>query len=114
MKSVFLTLVFASSSFAFGVELETRHLKLIEKMINLKCGKMLTLNQVSTTGEILQNDNGNRVIGYQSVFTGIQYIDHFWYVKYVITVDSLYADGYDHEAREWGLFSVDHVKCVLQ
>lgn len=114
MKTLIFALTLSLSTIAFAGELAPRHVNMIEKAITSQCGFMYDLKLISTQEEILMNDNGNRVIGYVSTFSGFQPYDQNMVDRYSITVASTYADGYDHDARDWGLYSVDSVKCVQE
>lgn len=109
---LFVSLIFSLSSFANS--LEPRHLRTIEKAISSECGPMFRLDLIKTKSTVLMNDNGNRVVGFVSKFDGLRRIDQGVFDSFEITVESTYADGYDHSARDWGLFSVDTVRCELK
>jgi hypothetical protein len=107
-----VSLLFSLSSLANT--LGPRHSKMIEKAISSECGAMFRLDLIKTKSTVLMNDNGNRVVGFVSKFDGVRRIDQGVFDYLEITVESTYADGYDHSARDWGLYAVDSVRCELK
>jgi hypothetical protein len=114
MRSFLILLSLFSSLSSFAQPLELRHFKMIEKAITSHCGVMFRLDLSNSESTILMNDNGNKVIGFLTKFDGVRRIDQGVFDNLDITVESTYADGYDHSAREWGLYSVDYVRCELK
>jgi hypothetical protein len=114
MHSFILLVSLLSSLSSFANSLEPRHSKMIEMAISSECGQMFSLDLINTKSTVLMSDNGNQIIGFISKFEGARRIDQGVFDYLEITVESTYADGYDHSARDWGLFSVDSVRCELK
>lgn len=114
MHSFILLVSLLSSLSSFANSLEPRHSKMIEMAISSQCGRMFSLDLINTKSTLLMRDNGNQIIGFISKFEGARRIDQGVFDYLEITVESTYADGYDHSAGDWGLFSVDSVRCELK
>lgn len=118
MKKTLLILALTMTSTAFAAipnsKYEDRHQVAIEKAISKNCGNFRDLVQVGSTEEVIMIDNGIRDIKYKTILTGLQRLDQNIFDSYTISVESNYADMYDHEAREWGAYSVDSVFCQMQ
>lgn len=118
MKSalVLLTLTSSVSSFAAltGSTYELRHQDIIEKAILKECGNMRNLTVLSTIEKVIRVDQGIHDVKYETVLSGEQRMDQNIFDTYKITVNSDYADMYDHSAKEWGAYSVSAVNCVME
>lgn len=118
MKTLTLSLALMISTASFASirdsHYETRHVKAIETAIQKNCGKLKDLTQVSSASEVIQVDQGIRDVIYKTVLTGQKRIDQTLFDNYTITVISTYADAYDHNHRDWGIYGVDSVKCVME
>lgn len=90
--------------------LEQRHASLIEEAIAKNCG-VYNLVEVKTDVEEIRVDNGITDKKFESLFVGLKRLDQNIFDQYQVTVKSEYADAYDHEARDWGIFSVTNVAC---
>ena len=111
-----LSLLVAQSSLAaiINSNYQSRHQQIIEKAIQTNCGFFRDLTQVSSKAKVIQIDQGIQDVQYTTVFSGVQRIDQGVFDTYKIIVESEYSDHYDHEARDWGHFSVTSVKCELK
>lgn len=118
MKKTLLVLALTISSVSFAAipdsKYEDRHQVTIEKAISSSCGNFRDLTQVSSSEEIIVVDQGIRDVKYKTILTGLQRLDQNIFDRYTITVESNYADMYDHEAKEWGAYSVDSVFCQME
>lgn len=118
MKSMFAAfMIFASlSSFASirDSKYDARHIKAIKSAIVEKCGHIGELAEVSSSQEIIRIDQGIRDIRFTTVISGVQKIDQGIFDFFRITVSSYFSDSYDHEARDWGSYSVESLKCELE
>lgn len=93
---------------------EARHLTLIEKSIQEKCGIPSELSQLSSTETIVNVDQGIQDVYFKTVLQGFMHVDQMLYDEYEITVESVLADMYDHDAQTWGTYSVEAVKCDMK
>lgn len=116
MKNVILmfTLLATQASFAAISEskLEDRHQSLIEEAISKNCGRFSGLTQLTNTEEVIVVDQGIRDSKFLTVLTGLQRLDQNIFDRYTITVNSEYADMYDHETKNWGAYSISSVSCI--
>lgn len=48
-----------------------------------------------------------------TILTGKQRMDQNIYDTFTISVESLYSDMYDHTNKDWGVYSVESVKCEM-
>lgn len=91
-----------------------RHQAVILAAIENSCGYMRDLTQVAQTEEIVNVDNGIQDIKYVTVLSGSQRMDQNIFDQYEITVLSEYADMYDHNAQDWGVYFATSVTCVMK
>lgn len=111
-----LTLIFSQASFAtvLGSSYEARHLKAIEEAITRNCGNFGELKQLRSFEEVINVDNGIRDIRFTTVLTGLKRMDQNIFDEYVIVVGSDYSDMYDHQSKDWGVYSVSDVTCEME
>lgn len=95
-------------------KLEVRHLELIETAIAENCGAFSSLEQISLKEKVIKVDQGIHDIKYTTVLTGLSRLDQNIFDRYVITVESDFADMYDHNTKNWGVYSVNSVSCVQE
>lgn len=93
---------------------EDRHAKLIEERIVSDCGYMRDLELVNFNVKTIRVDQGITDREYKTVLSGKQRMDQNIFDTYDITVESTYSDMYDHVNKDWGVYSVESVKCVMQ
>lgn len=117
MKFSFMIL---SSLFALSVSAnlqnanyEDRHNKLIEKRIDSECGYMKDLELVNFSVKTIRIDQGITDREYTTILTGKQRMDQNIFDTYEIIVESTYSDMYDHANKDWGVYSVESVKCIM-
>lgn len=111
---IILTALLLLSHTAFASGYEARHLEIIKKAIFTNCGHMSDLTQISSSETVIIVDQGIRDVEYVTQFSGVQRIDQGVFDVYKITVNSSFADMYDHSSRNWGVYSVETVKCELE
>lgn len=118
MKKVLVVLSLALSQVSFaaitGSTLESRHATIVEKAIVENCGYFRDLTELSSKKTLIHVDNGITDAKFTTVLTGLQRLDQNIFDKYTITVESEYADMYDHSAQDWGAFSVTSVNCSME
>jgi len=90
-------------------------LQAIESAIVKSCGistdALIQKSDLETPDQI---DNGIRDVHYTTVFeTQLEIAKNTFEVRRII-VQSFYADMYDHQAQEWGSYSVQNVNCNAQ
>lgn len=115
MKALILSLITLFSVSALAVELEVRHQNLIKREIAIQCDlvrPVLTILSHKVTP--VRVDQGILDYKYETVFNVSNRQDGGMPDIYTVTVESSYHDMYDHEAQDWGAYSVNSVKCVLQ
>jgi hypothetical protein len=117
MKTTIIALSLLVSQVSFAAIINStyavRHQQVIKQAIERNCGFLGDLTQVSSKEKVIQIDQGIRDVHYTTVLSGFQLIDQGVFDDYRITIKSEYADHYDHDARDWGHFSVTSVKCEL-
>jgi hypothetical protein len=110
MKTLFAALMFIVSTVSFASirdsKYDVRHVNVIEAAILKNCGNIGDLAQISSLEEVIQIDQGLYDVRYETVITGTK--------NHQIHVQSYYMDVYDHVAREWGVYSVEAIKCVME
>lgn len=119
MKALVLSLVTLVSATAFaGIndsKLEVRHLNLIKREIAIQCDLVRpVLTVVDHKVTPIRIDQGILDYKYETVFEVSNRQDGGMPDLYDVTVESAYHDMYDHQAQNWGVYSVESVKCVLQ
>jgi hypothetical protein len=118
MKKILLVLSLVISNISFAAiansKYEARHQSLILEAIGTNCGNLRELNQIEATEDVVVVDQGIRDVKFTTVLTGLYKIDQNVFDQYKITVESNYADMYDHSAKDWGVFSVSSVNCVME
>jgi hypothetical protein len=118
LMSLVTVLFLSQVSFAAitGSDYEPRHQALIENVVAVACagGYVGKLTQVSSLVVEDRVDNGI-VDRYFTTELGYNVrIDQGVYDYYRVTVKSLLADAYDHETKNWGIYSIESVVCELQ
>lgn len=88
-----------------GSNYELRHQDIIVNALEKDCGRFEDLQQISSQEVEIRIDQGIKDVKFTTVLHGD---------SYTITVESYLSDSYDHAAREWGIYSVDRVKCELE
>ncbi|GAB4016580.1 MAG: hypothetical protein Fur0010_16470 [Bdellovibrio sp.] len=115
IKLLMLALLVSENVFAgiLNSDYEVRHLKLIEKAIEVKCGSFWRLSQIESSEEVIQVDQGIRDIIFKTKINAIDRIDQGVFDEYEVNVESEFADMYDHANQEWGVYSVRLVNCKM-
>jgi hypothetical protein len=113
---VAFSVIFSQVSFASIADskYEARHLNLIETSIIKNCGNFKNLTQVDSKEKIIKVDQGIRDVEFKTTFTGLQRMDQNIFDEYEIVVESDYADMYDHNSQDWGVYSVTSVSCSMK
>lgn len=118
MKKTLLILALTITNTSFAAidnsKYEDRHQTTIEEAISKNCGNFRDLVQLESTEEVIVVDQGIRDVKFKTVLSGLQRLDQNIFDRYTITVESNYADMYDHQSKEWGSYSVDSVFCQMQ
>lgn len=94
--------------------LDERHQQVIEQAIEKNCFIFRHLEQVSVTEEVIQVDQGIQDRKYTSKFKASVRLDQQIFDIYDVSVVSMYWDGYDHNTKNWGSYSVESVSCVQE
>ncbi len=116
MKLFFVFLMLSTSLFAGipGSSFEKRHQDLIVKAIDSQCGILRNLEQLSSEQKIIVIDQGIQDVEYSTVLRGFMLLDQGVFDSYIVTVKSEFGDFYDHDARDWGHYSVSSVRCEVE
>lgn len=85
----------------------------MEKAIITNCGALLRLNVLSQVENVVRVDQGIFDIYYTTVLEGFIPLDQGFSDRYIITVESVLADTYDHTNKDWGSYSVESVSCHI-
>lgn len=88
-----------------------RHQQAIRTAIKVECGFEGIFKQESSKVEAVSVDQGITDYSFTTVLTYAHKIDQGVFDHSVITVYSHLSDMYDHEANDWGTYSVISVKC---
>lgn len=94
-------------------KLEPRHQGIISDAIIKKCFYFSEIEEVSSQSKEIWIDQGIRDVDYESIYHVRVWVDQGLFDEYRVTVKSHFGDFYDHESRNWGFYSVSHVKCDL-
>lgn len=117
MKTILAVLMFsfALPSFAdiYVSVLSQRHQAVIVKAVAEKCFLRGELNELRTEVRVDQVDQGVIDYYYTSEFKTYNRIDQGVFDEYKVVVESAVFSGYDHEAQDWGMISVQSVKCTM-
>lgn len=118
MKHLILVgLLLSQNSFAaiYHSNYEPRHLAVIEEAVGRLCGVSTeALIQTSESVETVKIDQGITDYNYTTALeTQVRIDQNIFEVKKMI-VKSHYADMYDHNAKDWGVYSVESVNCDIE
>lgn len=117
MKLVSILSLAALSFSALAINnssLEPRHQAAIEAAVKKQCDmKKLSLTEIESEATPNRIDQGILDYEYVTVLEGKNQFDQGQFDYYRVTVESYYSDSYDHDARDWGSYSVSSVKCEL-
>ena len=115
MKAFFsLALVaisFSATAEVRGSSFEVYQQKMISEVVANQCGISSDLSQLSHAEVIDQVDQGIRDVYMTTVFEANVRVDQMIFDSYLVKVNSVLADGYDHSNQVWGLFTVQNVTC---
>lgn len=118
MKKLFMiiALIASQSSFAAIIDsqLDARHAAVVETAITESCGYFRDLTLLQVESEAIRVDNGITDYNYNLVLSGLRRIDQNIFDKYIVTVESSYADMYDHGSRNWGVYTAKVLKCEME
>lgn len=117
MKSLATSLIIviglATQAHAY-TDFTSQQQEVVLKAITESCDYMRNLTQVSQSQKTVIVDQGVRDHYFTTVLTGERRLDQNYFDTYTITVKSSLIDGYDHQAKTWGMFSVQEVSCVQE
>lgn len=114
MKLIVSSLIVLSGLTAQAQNFTAEQAAVVQAAIVESCGYMRNLSQISQTVETVKVDQGVHDLYYTTVLTGERRLDQNFFDAYTITVQSSLTAGYDHQAKTWGVFSVQNVSCVPQ
>lgn len=117
MKSIvfgFLVLVAqASSAYLQNSTYDARHQSVIRTAIENNCGLYGgVITQTSAMEFPKQIDQGITDVDYVTDFTVQVAVDQYDFDTHTVQVYSSFADMYDHNAQDWGSYSVTSVNCA--
>ena len=115
MKAIILTalIIFGINSQAaiLNSDLDLVHQTKIQESVEKNCFLKGDLTQLSSTVKVDVVDQGVRDFYYTTTFETFDKYDQVYSDKYIVTVNSVKWDMYDHETKNWGSYSVESVKC---
>ena len=116
MKKYFMLIALFVSQVTFSEikssKNEIRHQVAIESAIVSACGNMTELTQVAQNEMLISIDQGITDIKYKTLISGFARLDQMNFDKYEITAQSTKADMYDHVEGNWGVYSVESIRCI--
>lgn len=110
MKSILLATIAlvigtAAQAEILNSQYDSRHQAMLEQASLKACGiTQGTLTQVYS--EVVKHKVDQGIVDYY--FTTQLTIDN----TYTVTAKTLIADGYDHTAQDWGMYSVESIICA--
>jgi len=110
MKSILLATIAlvigtAAQAEILNSQYDSRHQAMLEQASLKACGVTQgTLTQVYS--EVVKHKVDQGIVDYY--FTTQLTIDN----TYTVTAKTLIADGYDHTAQDWGMYSVESIICA--
>jgi hypothetical protein len=107
-----LTLNITAQSAILSSNLESVHQKMITDAVAEKCYLSADLISISESQKVVKIDQGMNDIYYTTTFETTDKYDQFVSDKYIVTVQSVKSDSYDHVNKNWGTYSVLSVQCV--
>ncbi|OFZ28634.1 MAG: hypothetical protein A2622_05960 [Bdellovibrionales bacterium RIFCSPHIGHO2_01_FULL_40_29] len=110
--STLLTLNITAQAAILNSDLDSVHQKMITEAVAEKCFLSGDLSLVSSTTKVDTIDQGVQDVYYTTTFETIDLYDQVVADKYLVTVNSVKWDNYDHVNKNWGTFSVESVQCV--
>lgn len=115
MKAIF-SLVLVLMSFSAMAEIrgsnfEVYQQEMIAEAVAQQCGITSDLDQLSHSEVIDQIDQGVRDVYMTTVFEAKVPVDQWTFEYYVVKVNSVLSDAYDHVNQVWGIFTVQNVTC---
>lgn len=115
MKKLMIALSLLASTSVFAQiansKHEIRHQELIEKAIKSKCGAVTNLTELSVITEEIRVDQGIVDKKFETTLSGDFKSEHT-FLPHTIRVSSEYADMYDHDSQDWGVYYVTQVSCI--
>lgn len=91
---------------------EARHQELIEKAIAKECYlRIAKATQTENTVVTRKIDNGITDRTYTTSILVLAGVDEYHSEDWSVVITTQYADMYDHENKNWGVYSVESVKC---
>lgn len=115
MKLFTLSLATLFSISAFAIEnskLSPRHQAAIKNAISNQCSfRLASFKELITESTPIRVDQGILDYEYVTTLIATDRIDQGIRDHYKVTVYSNYYDSYDHEAKDWGIYQVESVKC---
>lgn len=114
MKALILigVLILSKTGFAAIADsnYELRHQAAIEQAITT-CGFSGVATQLSSEEVVVNVDQGIRDVLYTTVLSVRVPMDQYLFDDYRVSVKSEFADMYDHNAADWGVYSVTSINC---
>lgn len=96
-------------------KLDLRHQALIEKAAAAQCGMNRGhVTEVSTVATPIKVDQGITDYTYVTELEVAIRVDQVFYDYYKVEVKSNYFDHYDHEAKDWGVYTIESVSTCVQ
>ncbi len=118
MKIVSVLLVLLAGSIAqaqiINSNLEARHQALIQKAIAEQCHFKGELSEVGTISKETSIDQGIVDVSFVTILEFTERVDQVIFNKYEATVVSNYYSAYDHDAKDWGLYQIESVRCTMK
>lgn len=110
--STLLALNITAQADVLNSDLDPVHQKLISEAVVAKCHLNGDLTFISSSSSVHVVDQGVRDTYFTTTFETLDSYDQNMSDKYLVTVNSVKWDQYDHVNKNWGAYSVELVKCV--
>lgn len=110
--STLLALNITAQAAVLNSDLDPVHQKTIADAVAEKCFLSGDLTLISNTSRIDVIDQGVRDTYFTTTFETLDSYDQNMSDKYLVTVNSVKWDQYDHVNKNWGAYSVESVQCV--
>lgn len=110
--STLLALNITAQADVLNSDLDPVHQKMITEAVVAKCHLNGDLTLISNTTQVDVVDQGVRDTYFTTTFEALDAYDQNMSDKYLVTVNSVKWDQYDHVNKNWGAYSVESVQCV--
>lgn len=119
MKKIFFIMTILSqiaSAHILNSQLENRHQEVIKSAVLNNCQlNISSFSELKTIATPIKVDQGILDYAYKTELELKVKIDQMVFDYYLVTVESYYTSGYNHEKNEWGIYEVLGVSsCMMK